>query len=290
MPYSGTGLSSQLRRSLQSRLSFPVGADVAKLGRYFGIDATYSCNGTLCGLSVACVKGKSETGAQPVRQQLGAQRLIPARRPQPWSPAGEDLSGHLARGGADGQCIRLHHRRGVGRERVPIRRQVARRQPEQCPKRPALGPIALALFDRERRQDQVVDGQSGVDQGGVNPAQRCDLVGAVGRAALERTDCFGQAAAIMVWRWCRCRAAVRAASSELNTIVNTTSKVRWKRPTGSEKIRECSATAAATQGCASSSSKARPAPKKVMASRSIRQVIDPGPKMPSTGPAARART
>ena len=78
--------------------------------------ASYPRNGTLCGLPVAFVKGQSEAGAQSVRQQLGTQGLIPARRPQPWSSTCEDLSGHFARGRADGQCIRLHHLRGVGRE------------------------------------------------------------------------------------------------------------------------------------------------------------------------------
>src|SRR5262249_35925448 len=79
-------------------------------------------------------------------------------------------------------------------------------------------------------------------------------------------------------------------SSEPNTIVNTTSKVRWKRPIGSARVRECSATAVATQGCASWRSRARPAPKKMTASLSIRQVIEAGPKMPSTDPAASAWT
>ena len=36
--------------------------------------------------------------------------------------------------------------------------------------------------------------------------------------------------------------------------------------------------------------KARPAPKKMTASLSIRQVIEAGPKMPSTDPVARVRT
>ena len=45
--------------------------------------------------------------------------------------------------------------------------------------------------------------------------------------------------------------AASAWSSEPNTMVNTTAKVRWKRPIGSAKVRECSAIAAATQGCVS---------------------------------------
>ena len=45
-------------------------------------------------------------------------------------------------------------------------------------------------------------------------------------------------------------------------MVKTVPKVRWKRPIGSAKVRECFAIAAATQGCASCSSKARPAREK----------------------------
>src|SRR5947208_12091710 len=48
--------------------------------------------------------------------------------------------------------------------------------------------------------------------------------------------------------------------------------------------------AAATQGCASWSNSARPAPRKTAASRSTRHVSDSGPKIPSMGPAAAART
>src|SRR5579864_4113684 len=59
---------------------------------------------------------------------------------------------------------------------------------------------------------------------------------------------------------------------------------------GSASARECSAIAAATHGCANCSSKARPAPRKIAASRLMRQVMDAVPKMPAVGEAAAART
>src|ERR1700730_7663509 len=48
--------------------------------------------------------------------------------------------------------------------------------------------------------------------------------------------------------------------------------------------------AAATQGCANWSNKARPAPRKTAASRSTRQVSEAGPKTPSIDPAAASQT
>ena len=48
--------------------------------------------------------------------------------------------------------------------------------------------------------------------------------------------------------------------------------------------------AAAIQGCANWSNRARPAPRKTAASRSTRHVSDSGPKSPLIGPAAASRT
>src|SRR5438477_12061056 len=59
---------------------------------------------------------------------------------------------------------------------------------------------------------------------------------------------------------------------------------------GSVRLRECWAMAAATQGCASCSSNARPAPRKTAASRSMRQMTESGPKIPAGPPAAADRT
>jgi hypothetical protein len=46
------------------------------------------------GFPVTFVEDESEAHAQSVWQQLGTQGLVPSRRLQPWSSAGEDLSGH----------------------------------------------------------------------------------------------------------------------------------------------------------------------------------------------------
>src|SRR5208283_2497101 len=55
---------------------------------------------------------------------------------------------------------------------------------------------------------------------------------------------------------------------------------------GSRSVRECSAIAAATQGCASCSNAARPAARNRADSRLIFQLIDFAPKSPSRPPAA----
>src|SRR5215831_8929426 len=55
---------------------------------------------------------------------------------------------------------------------------------------------------------------------------------------------------------------------------------------GLANVSECCSIAAATQGWASCSNSARPAPKKIAASLSTCQVIDPGPNTPASEPAA----
>src|SRR5262249_46693291 len=59
---------------------------------------------------------------------------------------------------------------------------------------------------------------------------------------------------------------------------------------GLANVSECCSIAAAIQGWASCSNSARPAPRKVAASRLTCQVIDRGPNMPDCEPAAAPRT
>ena len=73
-------------------------------------------------------------------------------------------------------------------------------------------------------------------------------------------------------------------------MVKTTLNVRWKRLIGSAKVSECCPIAAAIPGMGELKQQRATRPKKIAASRSTRQVIDRGPKMPAREPAAATRT
>jgi hypothetical protein len=61
------------------------------------------------------------------------------------------------------------------------------RNAKQRGEQPALGVVALALFRREWRQDDVVGDERGVDQRGIDPAQPRNFVGLINGAGAERS-------------------------------------------------------------------------------------------------------
>jgi hypothetical protein len=69
----------------------------------------------------------------------------------------------------------------VGRER-------ALWDAEQGGKEPAICKIPLPHIVGKRSEEQIVRDNRAIDQRGVNPAKRRDIVGAVGGAGFERTN------------------------------------------------------------------------------------------------------
>jgi hypothetical protein len=133
-----------------------------------------------------------EVEAQPLGQQARRQGAIPGGRAQPRAGAREQLGGDGARGAADRERVRAEHLLNKIGEARPVFRQGNLRDAEKRRESAEFRVVALAFVGRERRVDQLEGDDRAVGQGGPDPAQRGDIVGAIGCARRKRADAFGE--------------------------------------------------------------------------------------------------
>src|SRR5262249_52992157 len=124
----------------------------------------------------------------------------------------------------------------------------------------------------------------------VHPAQRGHLVRAVERACGKWSRRRWQRALDQGVAMMQAAGGLEALRERPEDHRENGAEGAMETADGVGKLSECCSTAAAIQGWASCSNSARPAPKKIAASRSTCQVIDRGPNTPASEPAAAPRT
>ena len=179
----------------EARAGFPIRPDMAQRGGQVAIEQPQHAKRTLGGALLRRAEGQAESLAQRVGQHFRRQGTVPSRRMKPGAGAGEKLGGDGPRRGAYDKGIRDEHILNVVGEARPVRRQRALGDAEERCEHPEFGIVALALLGRERRVDKLESGNRAVGEGGEDPAQGGDVVGAISGPGGEDAGALGEDAA-----------------------------------------------------------------------------------------------
>src|SRR5260221_7738152 len=156
------------------------------------IDAPNQSNRTLAEVTLGFGITETEIPPQSLWKHTGGQGHVGFWNTKPCLTRSENLYCYPSCGGADGQNVGLVHCLHIRVQASVTGGQQVLWYPKHACEELAFGVQARSFCRTERPQDEVMCDQSTLAQGGVDPPQRRNVVGAIWRSCLERTNAFQQ--------------------------------------------------------------------------------------------------